>query len=114
MLESFRGRCGFKQYIKNRPAKYGIKIIAMTCAKTFYTMNMKVYVGKEPEGPNKVENSGLALVSRLMQAISGTRRNITTDNRYISIPLAESFAKDHLLTLIGKLRKNKAEIPPES
>uniref|UniRef100_A0A1B6KLI6 PiggyBac transposable element-derived protein domain-containing protein n=1 Tax=Graphocephala atropunctata TaxID=36148 RepID=A0A1B6KLI6_9HEMI len=25
MLEAFRGRCGFRQYIPNKPAKYGVK-----------------------------------------------------------------------------------------
>ena len=25
-LEAFRGRCGFRQYILSKPAKYGIKI----------------------------------------------------------------------------------------
>lgn len=32
MLEAFRGRCGFRQYIQNKPARYGLKIFAMTCA----------------------------------------------------------------------------------
>lgn len=113
MLESFRGRCPFKQYIKNKPAKYGIKIFSLTCAKTFYTMNMEVYAGKQPEGPYKVDNSGLAIVSRLVQPVSGTRRNITTDNWYTSIPLADSLLQNHQLTLVGTLRKNKKEIPPE-
>lgn len=113
MLDSFRGRCGFKQYIKNKPAKYGLKIFAMSCAKTFYTMNMEVYAGKQPEGPYRVDNSGLSVVNRLVQPVSGTGRNITTDNWYTSVPLAESLLRDHKLTLVGTLRKNKKEIPPE-
>lgn len=113
MLESFRGRCSFRQYIKNKPAKYGLKIYSMTCAKTFYTMNMEIYAGKQPPGQYRSENSGLAVVSRLVQPISGTGRNITTDNWFTSLPLAETLKKDHKLTLVGTLRKNKREIPPE-
>lgn len=58
----------------------------MTGAKTV------VYAGKELEGPYKVENSGLAVVSIRFQPVSRTRRNIyiPIDNRYTSIPLVES------------------------
>uniref|UniRef100_A0A1B6JQP1 PiggyBac transposable element-derived protein domain-containing protein n=1 Tax=Homalodisca liturata TaxID=320908 RepID=A0A1B6JQP1_9HEMI len=113
MLESFRGRCKFRQFIKNKPAKYGLKIHALTCARTFYTMNLEVYAGKQPPGPFQIQNSGLAVVSRLVQPVSGTGRNITTDNWYTSIPLAETLKNDHNLTLVGTLRKNKKEIPLE-
>lgn len=82
MLEAFRCRCGFRQYIKNKPARYGLKIFAMTCAKTFYTMNMEVYAGAQPRGPFSVDNFGLAVVTRLVQPVSGTGRNITTDKWY--------------------------------
>ena len=37
MLVAFRGRCPFRQYIPNKPAKYGIKIQAMADARTYYT-----------------------------------------------------------------------------
>lgn len=32
MLESFRGRCKFRVYMANKPAKYGIKIYALVDA----------------------------------------------------------------------------------
>ena len=35
MLVAFRDRCPFKQYIPNKPAKYGIKIQVMADARTF-------------------------------------------------------------------------------
>lgn len=41
MLESFRGRCIFRQYIKNKPARYGIKIFALVDSNTFYTSKAK-------------------------------------------------------------------------
>ncbi|XP_066260986.1 piggyBac transposable element-derived protein 4-like [Euwallacea similis] len=43
-LEAFRGRCGFRQYIPNKPAKYGIKVFALVDARTFYIFNLEVYV----------------------------------------------------------------------
>lgn len=35
-LLSFRGRCKFRMYIKSKPDKYGLKIIEMNDAQTFY------------------------------------------------------------------------------
>lgn len=35
-LLAFRGRCSFRQYIPNKPSKYGIKTFALVDAKTAY------------------------------------------------------------------------------
>lgn len=112
MLEGFRGRCPFRQYISNKPEKYGVKVFSLADARTFYTYNMEVYAGKQPEGPYKVDNSGKSIVERLVQPISGSGRNVTTDNWYTSIPLSETLLKYHKLTNVGTVRKNKRELPP--
>ncbi|CAH1991511.1 unnamed protein product [Acanthoscelides obtectus] len=41
MLEAFRGRCRLRQYIANKPAKYGIKIYGLVDARTFFTSNLR-------------------------------------------------------------------------
>lgn len=110
-LEAFRGRCNFRQYIPSKPNKYGIKIYALTDAKMFYTHTMEVYVGKQPDGPNQVDNSALALVLRLSENIHNTGRNITCDNFFTSIPLIDKLESQHKLTVIGTIRKNKRELP---
>lgn len=112
MLESFRGRCNFRVYMKNKPAKYRIRIFLLACARTFYTSNMEVYVGTQPDGPYSVDNSGMSVVERLVEPISGTNRNVTVDNWFTSLPLCEKLLVDHHLTLVGTVRKNKKEISP--
>jgi hypothetical protein len=52
----FRGCCGFLQYMPNKPVKYGIKIFALCDAKTFFTGNLEVYWGKQPNGPYNFSN----------------------------------------------------------
>lgn len=98
--------------MKSKPAKYGIKIFAMTCARTFYTNNLEIYGGRQPEGPFETDNSTKAVVERMIQPISGTGRNVTTDNWFTSIPLCGELLQNHRLTLVGTLRKDKREIPP--
>lgn len=112
MLVPFRGRCGFIQYIPNKPAKYGIKIFALCDAKTFYTGNIEVYSGKQPEGPYSVSNSPSDVVLRLIDYVAGKNRNLTCDNWYSSYSLSLSLLKKKI-TFLGTLRKNKREIPNE-
>ncbi|CAI6376022.1 unnamed protein product [Macrosiphum euphorbiae] len=107
MLEAFRGRCSFRQYIPNKPNKYGIKIQALVDSRTFFTSNMEIYVGTQPDGPFKFENKPSSIVKRMITPISKTGRNITIDNWYTSIPLVNELLENHNLTTVGTLRKNK-------
>lgn len=112
-LLAFRGRCSFRQYLPSKPAKYGLKVFALVDAKTAYTYNLETYVGTQPDGPYKYSNSAQDIVLRLVQPVEGTNRNITTDNWFTSIPLLRNLFVEKKLTLVGTMRKNKREIPPE-
>lgn len=80
-LVAFRGRCVFFQYIPSKPAKYSIKIYAFVDSKTYYTLNMELYGGKQPENsPHVISNKPYDVVDRLIQCISQSSRNITMDN----------------------------------
>lgn len=109
-LEAFRGRCGFRQYIPSKPNKYGIKIFALSDAKFYYTSHIEVYVGEQPEGPFRKDNSGKSIVERLSEHIYESGRNITVDNWFTSLPLAKSL-KEKRLSILGTIRKNKKELP---
>ncbi|UYV69595.1 hypothetical protein LAZ67_6004045 [Cordylochernes scorpioides] len=112
-LVPFRGRCDFKQYLQGKPAKYGLKVYALCDARTFYTLNLEVYCGKQPEGSYQKSNTPSDIVKRLITPISGTHRNITTDTWCTSFPLAQELLENNKLTLVGTLRKNMKEIPKE-
>lgn len=111
-LLGFRGRCKFRMYIPNKPAKYGIKIEMMCDSGTYYMIDAIPYLGK---GTNTGDLSlGEYFVKELTRAIYGTNRNVTTDNWFTSVPLAKSLQLEpYKLTIVGTLRGNKREIPEE-
>lgn len=82
-------------------------------ARTFYTANMEIYAGNQPDGPYQISYSVPDLVKRMVRPISGTNRNVTIDNWFTSVPLAIDLLKDHKLTIVGTMRRDKREIPPE-
>lgn len=111
-LVGFRGRCPFRMYLPSKPAKYGIKFILLCDVSTKYLIDALPYVGKT------TNTSGRPLaefcVETLTKSIHGTNRNITMDNWFSSVPLAEKLLQNpYKLTMIGTLKKNKAKISPQ-
>ena len=111
-LLSFRGRCGFKQYIPSKPAKYGIKTWALVDPETFYTYNLETYVGTQNSTRFQKSNKPEDVVLRLVEPIKKSGRNITADNWFTSIPLIEKLTKLKF-SYVGTIRKNKRELPNE-
>ncbi|XP_050296467.1 uncharacterized protein LOC126736246 [Anthonomus grandis grandis] len=115
MLVPFRGRCGFRMYIPNKPAKYGIKVQVLSDAKTHYLVDAKIYAGSEikVDGTKKPTLSNpTRVVLRLVEAlVKGTKRNITGDNWYSSVEFVDELKKNSL-AYMGTLRKNKKSVPP--
>lgn len=111
-LVGFRGHCAFRMYIPNKPAKYGLKLVLLCDVSTKYLIDASPYIGKS------TETHGLPLanyfVETLTQSIHGSNRNVTMDNWFTSVPLAEKLlTAPYKLTVVGTLRKNKKEIPTE-
>ncbi|XP_071629308.1 piggyBac transposable element-derived protein 4-like [Temnothorax longispinosus] len=108
-LVSFRGRCPFKVYNGAKPDKYGIKIVMLNDSRTFYMFSAEPYVGRVTT--EKGESVPSYYIRKLSQPLHGTKRNITCDNWFSSIPIFEKMLTEHSITMVGTLRKNKREIP---
>jgi hypothetical protein len=113
----FRGRCAFKRYIPSKPEKYGIKVMALTDARTSYFYNAYTYAGKDTDGQgltvnekklNKPSQAGI----RLVKPLYNSNRNLTADNWFSSAELAKHLLANQI-TFVGTLKKNKRDIPPE-
>ncbi|XP_014060865.1 piggyBac transposable element-derived protein 4 [Salmo salar] len=108
-LVPFRGRCPFRQYIPSKPAKYGIKSWVACDSRSSYAWKMQVYTGKATSrGPEK--NQGMRVVLDLTKGLSG--HNATCANFFTSYELGQQVLERNF-TMVGTVRKNKTELPPE-
>lgn len=105
-LVPFRGRLSFRQYIKNKRHKFGIKLFKL-CTKGGYTYNLSVYCGKENDDKEPVPTR---VVNNLLGDLLGKGYTLYTDNYYTSINLAHKLLA-HNTHLVGTLRKNRKMNP---
>jgi hypothetical protein len=110
-LLSFKGKCPFRQYMPKKPDKYGLKFWLCVDVQSYYVFNALPYIGRQSD-EKRQSHVGTNVVLELVKPLSGSYRNITVDNFFTSVPLAKELQMKNL-TIIGTLRKNKAEIPIE-
>jgi len=106
-----RGRCGFRMYVPNKPAKYGMKIMVICDSKSSYMLNGMPYLVKKTKPPGAVA-LGHYVTMELCKPYFSSKRNITGDNWFTSVPLVNKLLEKGL-TYVGTIRKNKCEIPEE-
>lgn len=104
-----KARCRFTQYMPNKPDKFGIKFWLSVDVDTKYLLNGFPYVGKD-ETANPQLRLSENVVIKLTEPHLNKGRNITTDNYFTSIKLAEKL-KSKNTTLVGTMKKNRREIP---
>ena len=109
----FKGRLGFKQYIKNKPHKWGIKGFVLASATTGYISRILIYCGKGTiEGIDISKEQAKKVVLYLMDGLEKTGHELYTDNFYTSSALcAELFKRG--ITTCGTVRKDRKDFPKE-
>ena len=80
----FKGRLGFKQYIKSKPTKWGIKVFVLADAKNGYVSDFTIYTGKE-EGADPSEGLCTRAVIDLVRPLEGRHHHLYTDNFYTAV-----------------------------
>lgn len=105
----FRGRLYFRQYIKNKKAKYGIKFFEL-CDPNGYVFNLKIYAGKEDVEIQSSKTNDL--VMQLMQPYIGNGHYLFMDNYYNSVGLSNLLLSNRTHT-VGTLRSNRKGNPKD-
>ncbi|XP_034039481.1 uncharacterized protein LOC117522186 [Thalassophryne amazonica] len=104
--------CCFLQYIASKPDKFGIKFWVACDLKSKYICNVFPYLGKDPSRPSG-ERLSENVVMRLMEPFLDKGRNVTTDNFFTSLSLAQRL-HSRKTTLLGTVNKIRREIPPST
>ncbi|KAL4008950.1 hypothetical protein ACER0C_002802 [Sarotherodon galilaeus] len=102
-------RCCFLQYIASKPDRFGIKFWVACDLKSKYICNVLTYLGKDPNRPSG-ERLSENVVMRLMELFLDKGRNVTTDNFFTSLSLAQKLLR-RKTTILGTVNKIRREIP---
>ena len=102
-----KARCRFTQFMLNKPDKFGMKFWILAELNSKYCLNLKPYLGKDEE---RVTSLGTHVVMTLMEPYFGRGYNVTTDNFFTSVELAQTLL-DKRTSLVGTVRLNRKEIP---
>ena len=104
MLQKFRCRCRFRQYMSSKPGRYGIQYWILADAEYHYCYNAIPYLGKEGDAP--AVNLGAKVVKYLAEPIKGTSRNVTCDSDFTSVDLFAELYNNNL-TAAGTVMPNR-------
>lgn len=105
----FKGRLGSKQYIKDKPTKWGVTVFMLCDSSTSYCYRFEVYISRNSEFEG--DNVGLcsAVVLNLTNKMDSKEHIVYTDNYYTSPTVAYNLR----LRGIGTVRCNRKGFPKD-
>ncbi len=106
-MVKYTGRLSFRQYIRNKPIKLGIKVWVLADSQNGYVYNLEVYCGAREK---KSTNLAQDVVSHLVEGLQNRGHILCFDSYYTSVPLAKSLSIRGFGCL-GMLKANRKFIP---
>lgn len=104
MVIPFKGRSTLKQYIKNKPKKWGFKVWVRSSA-TGYVSCFELYSGKQNLPTSALGPVG-DMVVRVCHGIEGKNHKLFMDNFFVSLPLVR-FLKTKDIYVLGTVRLDR-------
>ena len=105
-----RHRSGIKQFNKDKPTRWGIKLWVLADSSNGYTIDFNVYFGKVKGQNVSAKGLGYDVVMKLMDPYFHQGYHLYVDNFYTSVSLFKDlFAKDVRAT--GTIRDNRRDFP---
>ncbi|XP_046388862.1 piggyBac transposable element-derived protein 2-like [Ischnura elegans] len=108
----FKGQINVKQFIKNKPTKWGIKVFAL-CGESGTVYDFILYQGSSTEIQEKYKDFGLgpSVVMQLAERIDQKNCRLYFDNYFSSYHLFQYLLKKDIYA-IGTIRINRFSNPP--
>ena len=108
----YRGRVGFRQFVANKPKRFGIKVWAMADATNGYVLQQQIYTGKNVEQRMPEVGLGTRVVLDLTKGYENQGYIVVTDNFYTSPTLAQKLLQKGINSL-GTVKGNTRGLPKE-
>lgn len=104
-------RSGMRQYNKDKPTKWGLKLWVLADSDTGYTYNFNVYLGKTRRRTSG-KGLGYDVVMDLTECLRQQGYHVYTDNFYTFPPLLKDLKQEGLLGC-GTTSANRKHFPKE-
>ncbi|XP_014680853.1 PREDICTED: piggyBac transposable element-derived protein 4-like [Priapulus caudatus] len=105
----FKGRLKIKQYIQNKPTKWGIKLFTLAESKTGYVLNVIPYAGKRADTD---VSKTTQTVMDVLEPYLRRGHHLFMDNYYTSVELMKRLEQEGTLSC-GTVRSNRKGLPAE-
>ena len=77
-------RSGIRQYMKDKPTKWGLKLWVLVDSSNGYTVDFDIYIGKKTQGETSDEGLGYDVVMKLVKPYLNQGYHVFFDNFYTS------------------------------
>ncbi len=110
MVKSRHSRSGIRQYMKNKPTRWGIKLWVLADSSNGYTVDFNVYIGKSQHEEPSTHGLGYDVVMKLVNPYLGQGYRVFFDNFFTSPKLVQDlFLKETLSS--GTCRVDREGFP---
>ena len=106
----WRGRLVFRQYIKNKRHKYGVKFIEL-CTDDGLVLKIQIYYGTKFPDTESLGQTG-SIILHLMEPYLNKGYHLLTDNWYNSVSLTEYMSKRNTY-ITSTLRRDRKRNPSQ-
>lgn len=110
LIIPYKGKyCNIRQFMKDKPNRFGLKVWCFASAKSSYVMNLEVYMGKGTGlGPDG--QLGSAVVRRMSAPFQNLNHILICDNFFTSVRLFHELLCNGIFAS-GTVMRNRAGLP---
>ena len=108
----FKGRLSIKQYMKDKPTKWGIKVFVLADPRNGYTVRLQVYTGKNSQLASNETGLCSRVVLELLSGLESKSPKVYMDNYYTSTGLFLALYKKGI-NACGTARSNRKYYPKD-
>ena len=92
----WRGRLSFRQFIADKPTRFGLKVWVLADSETKYIFRQQIYIAKNP-GERAEVGSAMRVIKNLCEGLDSKGHHLYTDNFHTSVVLYQFLLEQQCL-----------------